>query len=96
MPDVGGRVANAARLVLFAYDERVSGDRELDVVDKDRLPDCAGVLTPATAMGRARRPAQVGGPHAGHPADHPVTRQSPASWLVPLRPRTAHSPLLPE
>ena len=33
---------------------------------------------------RAHRPAQVGGPHAGHPADHSVTRQTPTSWPVSL------------
>ncbi len=43
-------------------------------LDGDRLPDRAGVLTPATAMGgRARRPAPISGAHPGGAADHPLT-----------------------
>jgi len=44
---------------------------------------------------RAHRPAQIGGPHPGHPADHPVT---PANSHVlagqPPHLRATHSPLL--
>ena len=39
---------------------------------------------------RARRPAQIGGPHPGHPADHSVTRQTPTSWLVSSLRRALH------
>lgn len=38
--------------------------------DQDSLPGCAGVVTPATAMGAARRAAHVGRADAGCRPDH--------------------------
>ena len=66
-------------------------------LDQDHLPDRAGVLTPATAMGAALA-ARLRA--AGHTlTTRQITqlpRQTPTSWLLRLDQRAAHSPRRPE
>ena len=63
-------------------------------LDRDHLPDRAGVLTPATAMGAALTTARLRS--AGHTlATRQITQlspQAPTSRLPSLHPRTARSP----
>ena len=66
-------------------------------LDRDRLPDHAGVLDTSNGDGcRARRPAQIGGPHPRGATDHPVTaapRQHAHAPRADDRPSRSDSPL---
>jgi len=50
-------------------------------LDRDQLPDRAGVLIPATAMGAALAARLRSAAHPRHPADHSVIRHTPTSRL---------------